>query len=81
MLEKRSLDLQTSQLMSQWTVIRKDTKEVKSFQHNVRLYTFQRLKQMLSEAGLKVKEVFGGYDKKEFSPDSSRMILLTEKTN
>jgi len=80
MLEKRSLDLQTSRLRSQWTIIRKDTKEVRSLQHNVRLYTFQRLKQMLSEAGLKVKEVYGGYDRKEFTLDSSRMIVSAERT-
>ena len=80
MLEKRSLDLQASRLMSQWTIIRKDTGEVKSLQHNVRLYTLQTLKQMLSEAGLKIKEVYGGYDKKEFTLDSSRMIVLAERT-
>jgi len=81
MLEKRSLNLQTSRLLSQWTIIRKDTKEVKALQHNVRLYTLQTLKQMLSETGLKVKEVYGGYDKKEFSPESSRMIILAAKTH
>jgi ubiquinone/menaquinone biosynthesis C-methylase UbiE len=80
MMEKRSLNLQTSRLLSQWTIIRKDTKEVRLFQHNVRLYAFQTLKQMLSEAGLKVKEVYGGYDKKEFTLDSSRMIMLAERT-
>lgn len=81
MLEKRSLNLQTSRLLSQWTIIRKDTKEVKSLQHNVRLYTFQTLKQMLNEAELKVREVYGGYDKKEFSSNSSRMIILAERTD
>lgn len=80
MLEKRSLDLQTSRLLSQWTIIRKDTKEVKSLQHNVRLYTFQKLKQMLKEAGLKIKEVYGDYDKKEFTLDSTRMIVLAKRT-
>jgi len=80
MLEKRSLDLQTSRLLSQWTIIKKDTKEVKSLEHNVRLYTFKRLRQMLSEAGLKVKNVYGGYDRKEFSSDSSRMIVSAERT-
>lgn len=80
MLEKRSLDLKTSRLLSQWTIIRKDTKEAKSLQHNVRLYDFQRLKQILSKAELKVKEVYGGYDGKKFSLDSSRMILRAEKT-
>jgi len=81
MLEKRSLDLQTSRLLSQWTIIRKDTKEVRSLQHNLRLYTLESLRQMLSEAGLKVKEVHGGYDKKEFSLDSSRLIVSAERTD
>jgi len=81
MLEKRSLDMQASRLLSQWTIIRKDTKEVRSLQHNVRLYTLQRLKQMLSKAGLKVREVYGSYDRKEFSPDSSRMIVSAERTD
>jgi len=77
MLEKRSLELgQTSRLLSQWTIIRKDTREVRLLQHNVRLYTLQRLKQMLRMAELKVGEVYGGYDGKEFSLDSSRMIVL-----
>jgi len=80
MLEKRSLDLQTSRLLSQWTIVRKDTREVRSLQHNVRLYTIQTLKQMLSEAELKIKEVYGGYDKKEFNLDSPRMIMLAERT-
>jgi len=75
MLEERSLDLQASRLLSQWTIIRKDTKEVRSLQHNVRLYSFQRLKQMLNRAGLKVNDVYGGYDGKVLSLDSSRMIL------
>jgi hypothetical protein len=75
MLEKRSLDLQTSRLLSQWTIIRKNTGRVKSVQHNLRLYTFQRLAQMLNEAGLKVMEVYGSYDKKEFNIDSPRMIV------
>jgi len=81
MLERRSLDLQASRLLSQWTIIRKDTREVRSLQHDLRLYTFQRLKQMLSEAGLRVKEVYGGYDRKEFSLESSRMIISAEKTD
>jgi len=80
LLEKRSLDLKQSRLLSQWTIIRRDTGKVRSLQHNVRLYTLQRLKRMLSEAGLRVEKVFGGYDRKEFVLDSSRMILLAERT-
>jgi len=79
MLENRSLDLQASRLLSLWTIIRKDTKEVKLLQHNLRLYTFQTLQQMLNETRLTVKEVYGGYDKKEFNIESSRMIVLAER--
>jgi len=81
MLEKRSLDLSASRLISQWTIIRKDTKEVISLQHNLRLYSLQAVKQMLNEARLKVTKVNGGYDKKEFSSDSSRMIVTARRTN
>jgi ubiquinone/menaquinone biosynthesis C-methylase UbiE len=80
MVEKRSLDLQESRLMSQWTLIRKDTKEARSLQHNVRLYSFQRLKQMLNKAELTVKEVYGSYDRKKFGSDSTRLIVKAEKT-
>lgn len=79
MLENRSLNLQQSRLISQWTIIKKDTKEAKSLQHNVRLYSFQRLKQMLNKAELKVKQVYGSYGGKNFSSDSSRMILAATR--
>ena len=78
MLEKRCLSQQKSRLTSQWTIIRKDSKIVRSFQHNVRLYTLRKLKKMLNNAGLKLNEVYGGYDGREFSLDSPRMILSIE---
>jgi ubiquinone/menaquinone biosynthesis C-methylase UbiE len=79
MLEKRSLALRASRLLSQWTIIRKDTGKVTSLQHNVRLYSLQRLKQMLRKTGLKVEKVYGGYDRRKFSLDSSRMIMLAHE--
>jgi len=79
MLEKRSLDLKQSRLTSQWTLIRKDSGAVKSIEHNVRLYMFARIEELLNETGLTIRDVFGGYEKQEFSLDSSRMIALAEK--
>ena len=79
MLEKRSLDPKQYRLISKWTIVKKDTKESRTLLHSVRLYTAQRLKQMLSEAGLRVKEVYGGYDEKKFSSDSTRMIPVAER--
>jgi SAM-dependent methyltransferase len=46
MLEKRSLDLQRLMLLSQWTIIKKDTREMRHIQHDLRLYDFQGLKGM-----------------------------------
>lgn len=79
MLEKRSLDLGQSRLTSQWTLVRKNTGKVESIEHNVRLYAFTRIEQLLNEAGLTIKNLFGGYEKQEFTLDSSRMITLAEK--
>jgi len=79
MLEKRSLDLKDSRLISQWSLIQKDNGQIKSLQHEVRLYTFARTEQLLQEAGLTVKEVYGGYEKQEFNFDASRMIVLAQK--
>jgi len=79
LLERRSLDLQGSRLTSQWTLVQKATGRVKSIQHSVRLFTATRVEQLLGEAGLIVKEVYGGYEKKEFTLEASRMIVLAEK--
>jgi hypothetical protein len=66
-------------LLSEWTIIRKNTNEVRHIQHNLRMHGYQKMKQMLNEAGLRIKRVYGGYDKKEFSPSASRIILLAQK--
>lgn len=79
LLENRILDLPKSTLLSEWTIIRKNTNEVRHIQHNLRMYSLQKLRQMLSKAGLRTMQVCGGYDKKKFSPDASRMILLAQK--
>ncbi len=79
LLEKRSLNLKGSKLTSQWTLIHKNTGQVRSVEHNVRLFTITRVEQLLNEAGLIVKDVYGGYEEQEFTLEASRMILLVEK--
>jgi ubiquinone/menaquinone biosynthesis C-methylase UbiE len=78
MTEKRSLDLQTSRLISRWTITPKNTSETRRFQHIVRLYTLKSVKKMLEKTGLAVKEVYGGYDVKGINSESTRMIVLSE---
>ena len=79
LLENRILDLRKSMLLSEWTIIRKNTNEVRHIQHNLRMYSYPKMKQMLDKAGLRIKQVYGGYDKKKFSQNASRMILLAQK--
>jgi len=79
LLEKRSLDHKNSRLISQWTLIRKDSGEIGCIQHEVRLYKFARIEQLLKQAGLTVKEIYGGYEKQEFNLEASRMIVLAQK--
>ncbi len=79
LLERRSLDLMGSRLTSQWTFIQKNTGQVRSIEHNVRLFTITRVEQLLNEAGLMVQDVYGGYEKQEFALEASRMIVLAEK--
>lgn len=79
LLEKRALDLKDSRLLSEWTIIRKDTCEIRKIQHNVRLYTLSKLKQMLNKVRFRIREVYGGYEKQGFSSETTRMIMLVEK--
>lgn len=81
LLEKRELDFKASRLSSQWTLIEKKTGRTKFIQHNVRLYTYARIEQLLNEAGLAIRHIFGGYDKQDFALETSRMIIITQKTS
>jgi len=80
LVEKRSLDLKNSKLTSHWTLIQKGSRKIESILHEVRLYPFASIEQLLKEAELRVKEVYGGYEKQEFNPDASRMIVLAQKS-
>jgi SAM-dependent methyltransferase len=80
LLEKRSLDIKASKLSSQWTLIRKKTGRTKSIRHSVRLYTYARLEQLLNEAGLAVEHAYGGYEGQDFTLETSRMIIIAQKS-
>jgi len=79
LLERRSLDMKNSKLIGYWTLIQKGTGEIRELQHEVRMYTLARIEQLLIEAGLSIKELYGGYENQEFNLESSRMIMLAQK--
>jgi SAM-dependent methyltransferase len=79
MEEKRSLDEDKMKVTSQWVVTRKDNRERLILTHVLRLYTLENLGQMLVCQELIPKAVYGNYKAEEFTPDSSRLIILAQK--
>jgi ubiquinone/menaquinone biosynthesis C-methylase UbiE len=79
LLEKRALNLKQDKLKSEWTIIRKSNGEIRKIQHNLRLYTFLKMKKLLRKAGLTIRNVYGGYETQSFSNEGIRMIVLAEK--
>jgi SAM-dependent methyltransferase len=79
MEEKRSLDKGKMKVTSQWQVTPKDDGEKLVLTHELRLYTLEGLRQMLSSAGLAPKVVYGNYKAEDYNAESSRLIILAQK--
>jgi ubiquinone/menaquinone biosynthesis C-methylase UbiE/Holliday junction resolvase len=79
MEEKRSLDEDKMKVTSQWIVTPNDNGEKLVLTHELRLYTFEGLRQMLASVGLAPKTVYGNYKAEDYGTDSSRLIILAQK--
>ena len=80
MLEKRSLDTEQSTLHSRWILIDKKSRRERTFNHNLRLYSYQQLRSMLNKIGMRIEATYGEYDhKQKFSEKSTRLILLAKR--
>lgn len=79
MEEKRSLNEDKMKVTSQWIVTQKDNGEKLILTHELRLYTLESLQQILTSAGLAPKALYGNYKAEDYSPDSSRLIILAQK--
>lgn len=77
-MERRHLDLLTSQNESLWMLITPDGQR-RTHRISFRLYTLTELAGMLSRAGLAVRRTWGGFDGREYGLNSRRMIVLAEK--
>ena len=45
----------------------------------LRTYTLAEMTDMLTEAGLKIKQVFGAFDGRPYDKDTPRLIILAQK--
>ena len=77
LLQKRTISPKGEWLWDLWTIEDKANKRLSIFEHAVRLYERGKLERMLEKAGFAVKKVYGGYEEENFSPESSRLILVT----
>jgi SAM-dependent methyltransferase len=81
MEEKRSLDKEKMKVTSQWLLTPKDGGPKLFLTHELRLYTLEGLRQMLTYVGLALKTVYGNYKAEDYSRESSRLIALAQRPN
>jgi SAM-dependent methyltransferase len=78
MLDSRELDLRTGRIQAEFIFVEQDGTR---HRHpiSVQGYTPWDLERMLRQAGLRVVEVWGGWDGQPLRHDSLRMIVLAER--
>lgn len=76
-LEQRHFDVRNNLHVSHWIWIRDG--KITEGESRLKLYPFSVLKQELARRGMRILDVFGGFDGIAFDPDARRMILLAEK--
>lgn len=79
MMERRQYDIQKGRTNVDWFYQPKNGKRIHGF-HSLRLYTFTELAAMLANAGLTVRDTWGGFDGSDFAMRSQRMVVLAERT-
>jgi SAM-dependent methyltransferase len=76
LLQKRTIDGNGARLHDLWIIFDKGEGQIRVFEHNVRLYEFWRLKELLEQTGFAVNAVYGDYEMQSFRPDSNRLIFV-----
>ena len=74
--QNRQVTQKGDALHDEWVVRDKASGHEATFQHTVRLYESAELQNMLQKAGFVVRQVYGDYEKRAFSVDSKRLILV-----
>lgn len=77
MIDRMSFDTKAGIFLNRRIIIRNGKR--RDAPYAVRMYNYNEIKELLSKAGMKIEEVFGGYDKSDFSSESRRMVLIAQK--
>ncbi|MGA6974221.1 MAG: methyltransferase domain-containing protein [Candidatus Binatus sp.] len=78
-VERRDLDLATSRMHVHFIVVDPKGGRRESVGHNIRLYTLTEMTRLLDRVGLRLTEVFGGFDNEPYAITTRRMIIIAEK--
>lgn len=79
-VERRDLDLATSRMHVHFIVVEPNGKRRESIGHIIRLYTLTEMTRLLEHVGLRVAEVFGGFESETYAIGTRRMIILAHKS-
>lgn len=75
---RRDLDPLTGRLDSKITIF-PEVGLARHYQTSVRYYTYTEIKTLLRQTGLRIREVYGGYDRTPCSLASPRLLILAKK--
>jgi SAM-dependent methyltransferase len=78
-LEQRRFDLSTSRNHVTFTAVSPEGKRREVGGHHVRLYTLTETIELLTRSGLRMIEVYGGFDGEPYSITTRRMIVVAVK--
>lgn len=76
-LERNELSFRSSRLKTERVIIKDGI--IKTYTRIYRIYTLKEIELYLEKAGLKVLNYYGGYDGEEYSIQSKRLIVISEK--
>ncbi len=77
MIDRLSFDSLEGRFYNKRIVFRDGVRKDKPY--FVRLYNPNEVKALLSEAGLELEKIYGGFDRKQFKMDSHRMVVVARK--
>ena len=78
-LAEASYDFITGRLQDKRTIIDFKSDSIQKSVRDIKFYTLPELKQMLKSAGMRILEVFGDIDERDYDANSRRLITLSEK--
>ena len=79
LIQKRTINSKRKMLYDLWIILKKEHFELKIFRHKVRLYSLNKLKNMLKQTGYVIENFYGNYKKQALTVDSHRLIVIARK--